>query len=187
MLALAVGTFIAAAVIGGAGVGAAVVVIGGAAIVATASGTVWFVRAGGDVPPPPHDVVERLLADPVFADLDVPTLDRLAHRAAKRRLPAGTEVITEGEAGDRYYLVIDGWLTVRRRDRAIRRLGAGDSFGEVALVHDVPRTATVTCVTASELIGVDRGDFLAAVTVYPRSFLVATTIADRHLAATADG
>ena len=104
--------------------------IGVGAIVAIAACSIWFVRAGGDVPPPPPELVDRLLADPVFVGLDIPTLERLATSAASVDLPAGVRVVAEGDIGTDYFLVIDGSLTVCRADVTMNQLGAGDSFGE---------------------------------------------------------
>ena len=133
---------------------------------------------GGDLPPPPAHVVVRVLADPVFAHLRGPAATRLADRIEIVTAQPGDVVITEGESGDRYYLVVAGRLAVTIGGEVVGELVAGGSFGEIALLRDVPRMATVTCVTAVELYAISRDDFLTAVTGHPRSLATATQIAD---------
>jgi CRP-like cAMP-binding protein len=83
--------------------------------------------------------------------------------------------------GTRYYLVVEGRLDVTIEGRWVRSLGAGQSFGEIAILRDVPRTATVSAATAVELLAIERGDFLESVTGHPRSMGRATQVAERFL------
>lgn len=77
-------------------------------------------------------------------------------------------MIREGDVGDRYYVLANGAVRVEREGRILRELqGAGDGFGEIALLRDVPRTATVTAVAESVLLTIHRATFLAAVTGNP--------------------
>ena len=72
-------------------------------------------------------------------------------------------MIRAGEAGDRFYVVGDGEFTIDAGSQLIQA-GPGDFFGEIALLHDVPRTATVRADTDARLYALERDDFLAIVT-----------------------
>ncbi len=75
----------------------------------------------------------------------------------------------EGEIGDRYYCVLEGDLEVVIDNRLVRVLGRGDSFGEIALLQAIPRTATVLARSPSTLVAVEGIDFLETVTRHPQS------------------
>ena len=80
-----------------------------------------------------------LRGDPIFAPLPVDTLERLAHDTVAVDTPQGVQVITQGDRGDRFYLIDSGEVEVYRDGRLRRMLnGDGESFGEIALVYDVP-------------------------------------------------
>ena len=112
---------------------------------------------------------------PLFAPLGAPELEGLAHGLEETSVPAGTAVVREGEPGDRFYVVADGELEVDSGGRELRHLQRGDGFGEIALLRDVPRTATVTARTDSRLYALGKARFLASVGSHPR----ATREADR--------
>jgi CRP-like cAMP-binding protein len=107
----------------------------------------------------------RLRAVPIFAPLAAPALEGLARSVVPVHAAAGTTVIEQGDAGDRFYVVVDGELAVST-GRTLRR---GDSFGEIALLRDVPRTASVRAVTPVRLDALDKETFLTAVTGHPAS------------------
>jgi MFS family permease len=113
----------------------------------------------------PVVAMARLRALPIFAPLGAPALEGLARALVPLEAAAGTTVIEEGERGDRFYVVVDGELEVSSG----RRLRRGDSFGEIALLRDVPRTATVRAVTPVRLDTLDKQTFLSAVTGHPGS------------------
>ena len=97
---------------------------------------------------------------PFFKGLASQELDRVAARMQTRRVPASEDAVTAGEPGDRYYVIREGTASVRLPDgTAVRRLGPGDGFGELALLFGGPRTATVTAVTDLILAGLTRSDF----------------------------
>ena len=91
-------------------------------------------------------------------------------------------VIREGDDGDLFYVVLEGSLRVTQGGRELRTLGAGAGFGEIALLRDTPRTATVTATTDVALGAVDRDDFLLAVTGQPAARGKAEGVVDRYLA-----
>lgn len=144
-------------------------------------------RAQGDGPQPVDPVIIRyLVADPVFAVLPAPAMERLGRTVVRRCTPAGTAVVVQGDDGDHYYVIVGGEFTVTKDGETVNRLGPGQSFGEIALLRDVPRTSTVTTVTAAELLVIGRDDFLEAVTGHPRSHTTAQAIAADHVGHTDD-
>ena len=109
--------------------------------------------------------LELLRAVPVFADLPAPALERLAHTSERARVAAGSVVVAQGAVSDRFYVIVSGEVQVTQ-DGVLRRTeGPGEFFGEIGLLRDVLRTATVTATAATELLVVDRTDFLDAVSL----------------------
>jgi len=123
-----------------------------------------------------------LAALPAFAALPQRALEQLSWRTREVRVPAGQVVIREGDDGDLFYVVLQGSLRVTQGGRELRTLGTGAGFGEIALLRDTPRTATVTAITDVDLGAVDRDDFLLAVTGLPAARSSAEDVVDRYLA-----
>jgi MFS family permease len=117
----------------------------------------------------PADVLALLREVPILAVLAPRLLERVALDAVPVTAPAGSVVVAEGEAGDRFYVVADGEAAVTIGGREVRRIGPGGWFGELALLHDAPRSATVSAVTDLSLQAVERDSFLATVAGVPRS------------------
>ena len=178
MALMASGSLLVSVLVSQLGLDAALAILGTCTGIGLLLGTARFGQLGGDLPPPPEHIVTRVLADPVLAHLRGPAVARLADRIEIVTAQPGDVVITEGESGDRYYLVVAGRLAVTIGGEVVGEILAGGSFGEIALLRDVPRMATVTCVTAVELYAISRDDFLTAVTGHPRSLATATQIAD---------
>jgi CRP-like cAMP-binding protein len=107
-------------------------------------------------------VIERV---PMFAPLSIVAKEHMAATLTPVSYAAGDVVIREGEIGDRFYIVAHGELEVVAPG-VHTTASDGDYFGEIALIRDVPRTATVTAVVDSQLYAMDRNDFLAAVTAH---------------------
>jgi MFS family permease len=103
--------------------------------------------------------LELLRGIDLLGALPAATLESLAGSLIELSLPAGTEIVREGEAGDRYYVIAEGEVAV-----AGKQYGRGAGFGEIALLRDVPRTATVTAATDVSLLALEREEFVAAVT-----------------------
>ena len=96
----------------------------------------------------------------LLAELPGQTLRKLSDRMKRESIPAGGEVMREGEDGDRFYVVLSGMLTVTQEALGERRaLKPGDYFGEVALTMDMPRTASVRAVTPAVVASCDRATF----------------------------
>lgn len=176
MAAMALGSFGVSVIVQTMGLGQALVAMGGGVALTMMATTLQFGRVGGDVPPPPAELIDRLLHDNVLRHLPGLALARLAGRVREERFESGTSVITEGESGDRYYLITSGRVTVTVAGEFVREMGPGEAFGEIALLRDLPRTATVTCSMPSDLLVVERDDFLEAVTGHARTHAAAADV-----------
>jgi hypothetical protein len=108
--------------------------------------------------------VELLRSQPLFAPLSLATIEHLAGSMRPIAFDPGSWLMREGEEGDRYLLIDRGEADLTRLRGSIGRLGPGDGCGEIALVHDVPRTASVLAATRIEAFELSREDFLEAVT-----------------------
>lgn len=117
----------------------------------------------------------------LLAPLPAPSLETLARQSWTRQVAPGDHVVVEGAAGDCYFVIESGEVEVHRSGTTLRHLGPGTGFGEIALLLDTPRTATVTAVTPTSLVVVDRTTFLVAVTGHAPSSERAHTFA--HLLA----
>jgi MFS family permease len=106
---------------------------------------------------------------PMFAPLSAVTLEQLALALERLPVPRGERVFAQGDPGDRFYVVASGGVEVSVDGQVTSTLGAGASFGEVALLRDVPRTATVRATQETELLALSRDRFVAAVTGHAAS------------------
>jgi CRP-like cAMP-binding protein len=95
----------------------------------------------------------------LFRDLSSAELDVLLARLVPLEAAAGETIIHQGDSGERFYVVRSGAVEVQRDGQPLARLGPGEAFGEIALLLDVPRTATVTAVEATRLLALDAHDF----------------------------
>jgi hypothetical protein len=130
---------------------------------------------------PPHaDLLRRV---PIFRPLPPATIEQLARELRPVHARAGEEIIRQGEPGDSFYIVVGGEVDVQVDGRAAKPLGAGEFFGEIALLRDVPRTATVTARTDVDLLALDREEFITAVTGHPSSAEAANAVVTSRLGA----
>jgi MFS family permease len=112
----------------------------------------------------PEEQLALLRGNAIFAPLPASTLEQLADRLQEVRVPAGDVIVRQGESGDRFYLIEAGTVEVAVDGRPGNELGPGEGFGEIALLRDVPRTATVTARTDAVLYALERDAFVPAVT-----------------------
>ena len=138
------------------------------------------IDAAAEAPRP--DELRILTSVPIFSPLPGASLESLAGRLVPLRVDPDTVIVREGDAGDRFYIVADGNFEVSQYGREISELGPGGYFGEIALLRNVPRTATVTAKTNAVLYALDREDFLSAVTGHPLSAEAAETVMSARLA-----
>jgi MFS family permease len=125
--------------------------------------------------------LELLEAIPIFSPLSPPVLEQLAARLTAVHARAGDEIIRAGDHGDRFYVVDAGTVEVLLDGQPPRREGEGTYFGEIALLKDVPRTATVRAATDVDLFALDRDDFLPAVTGHAASAQAAEAVIGSRL------
>ena len=129
-------------------------------------------------PAPELDLINRV---PMFAPLSIATKERVAANLVPVPLSADELIIRAGDAGDRFYIISAGELDI---DAGGAHTAAhyGDYFGEIALLRDVPRTATVKATVDSQLYALQRDAFLAAVTGHSKAHAAGKKIADARLA-----
>jgi MFS family permease len=177
-LGLATGAAVTSALVGSVGIRGTLVAAGlllPVCVLATA-GKLRALDATARVPAEPLALLRSIA---IFAPLPPPVLERLAASATLVTCSAGEVVFSRGDAGDRFYTIEAGQAVVELGDGETRELGPGDFFGEIALLRDVPRTATVRALTDLRLYSLERDDFIAAVTGHAPS----REAADRVVAA----
>ncbi|HJU37816.1 MAG TPA: MFS transporter [Gaiellaceae bacterium] len=130
-----------------------------------------------------EEPLELLRRIEIFAHLPEPVLERLASAATAVSAAADQVVVSRGEAGRHFYVIAAGRAAVDLDDGATRELGPGDFFGEIALLRDVPRTATVRAVEPLQLFAVERDDFLVAVTGHAPTLAAAENVVTSRLPA----
>ena len=103
--------------------------------------------------------VDHLRQVTLFAACSRKDLQTLAHRSEDRRVAAGSTIVNESENGSEFFVILDGTASVSRQGRKIATLGPGSAFGELALLVDAPRNATVVADTDMELAVVGQREF----------------------------
>jgi MFS family permease len=181
LAAMGVGAAVAPALIAWLGIDTAIVATGLFLPALVAVFGVTVTRIDARAPAPDPDELRILASVPIFAPLPGGSLEHLAARLVPLRVDPGTVIVREGDAGDRFYIVAEGTIEVSQYGRQISELSGGGYFGEIALLRDVPRTATVTASTNAVLYALDRDDFLSAVTGHPQSAEAAETVMSARL------
>ena len=121
---------------------------------------------------------------PMLRVLPQATIEQLAAQTVRVELPEAASVFEQGDEGQRFYVIESGQAVVVHDGRQIRVLDPGDGFGEIALIRDCTRTASVRAGTPLTLRALDRGVFVAAMTGYAPSTQSAEQVITRYLAAT---
>ena len=103
--------------------------------------------------------IEHLAQVPLFSALSRKELPLVARRAEDVRGPAGKVLVSEGETGQQFFVIMSGTATLTRRGRKIATLGPGDAFGELALLDKHPRNATAVADTPMELVVLGQREF----------------------------
>jgi hypothetical protein len=159
---IATGGVLAPALVGAVGVRGALVVTGALLPAAAILTWPWVSRLDREVVLPERQLA-LLRRVPMFGLLPLTMLERLARALIPVRYAADEVVMREGEPGDRYYIVASGSLQVTSSGRAIGTSGPGDGIGEIALLRQVPRTATVRAIEDSELYALEGPDFVSVI------------------------
>ncbi len=129
----------------------------------------------------PQVEIQLLRSLSIFAALPAPSLEGVARDLELLTVPEGTVVIQEGERGDCYYAVAEGHLTISRRGQPVDEVSRGDGFGEIALIRDVPRQATVTATSDVSLYALHKDLFVQVVTGHMTAMSTVRTIITGHL------
>jgi MFS family permease len=182
ILGVAAGGVLAAVLVSLLGLSAAIVAAGLVlpALAVLLRARLGRLEAGAVVPERAFALLRGL---PMFAPLPVATIENLAVSAEERDVEAGTEIIRQGDVGTHLYVVDEGTLDVVADGRPLAQRVAGECVGEIALLHDMPRMATVRAVTAARLLVLDRRTFLAGVSAHARSSHAAEQLAVERLRA----
>src|SRR5918993_3485187 len=118
---------------------------------------------------------------PMFRSLPLPSMEQLARGLEPVEVPAGTAVFTQGDIGDRYYVIESGEADVVGDGRVVATLGPGEGFGEIALLRRTRRTATVVARSALALRALGSERFLPVVLGYTASAQEAAVVVDGQL------
>jgi MFS family permease len=179
LVTVGLGAIAAPVLIDAAGARWATVIVG--ALLPILAALSWRSLVAIDRTAEPPAEVGLLRSLPLFAPLPPATIEYLAGRLERRRVSAGETVMRRGEPGEAFYVIANGTVEVLL-DGDRRELGAGEFFGEIALLRDVPRTATVVAKTNAELLELSRDDFVNAVTGHAGASAVAEMFVRGRLA-----
>ncbi len=159
MAGLAVGALLAPVLIDWVGDRAALVVVG--LLLPVAAIVAWPVIRDADISvggtKVEIEIIERVA---MLRPLDPPILEGLARGSHLENVQRGRVVVQQGDPGDRVYVIDAGRYDIIADGRLLKTLESGDVFGEIALIADVPRTATVLAVEDGRLLAIDRATFL---------------------------
>jgi len=177
---LATGSILTPLLLHAVGVRGTLALLGGGLAGLALAHAVRFRRLDRAMPAPGPEV--GLLRNlPMFAPLPLAVTELLAAEIEPRQFPAGAVVMREGDAGDHFYLIVEGSAAVSVQGAPRPSLHRGDCFGEIALLRDIPRTATVTAEQPLRTLALGREEFLTAVTGNSTSMAAADAVAAQRL------
>jgi len=182
MLGTAVGSAVAALLAATVGLTTAFVVAGLVLPILTLAAIGGLRRLDREAVVPTRQL-DLLSALAMFAPLPRTELERVAHQLDRLEVAAGRDLIRQGDVGDRFYVIDAGAFDVLIDGRVVSTLTEGDHFGEVALLHDVPRTATVRATVDGAVWALDQEEFLATVTGMPQAAKAAHEVSAKRLRA----
>jgi MFS family permease len=163
VIGIAAGTVLAPLLVSSLGVRGAVLITGG--LLPLLAAALWpRVRRLDSREPTNPALVALLETIPIFEPMPQAALEHLANELEPTRVAAGEAVFDQGDRGDTFYVIQEGTVDVIQDGVVVATLGGGGYFGEIALLRDVPRTATVVSRTDAQLFRLDRAPFLATVT-----------------------
>ena len=177
---LATGSILTPLLLHAVGVRGTLALLGGGLAGLALAHAVRFRRLDRAMPAPGPEV--GLLRNlPMFAPLPLAVTELLAAEIEPRQFPAGAVVMREGDVGDHFYLIVEGSAAVSVRGAPRPSLHRGDCFGEIALLRDIPRTATVIAEQPLRTLALGREEFLTAVTGNSTSMAAADAVAAQRL------
>jgi len=141
-----------------------------------------FMRLDAAMPAPGQEV-ELLRRLAMFEPLPLAVIELLATDLEPHEFPAGTPAVREGEVGELFHLIVAGYATVCVRGKPRASLGPGDCFGEIALLRDIPRMATVVADEPLRTVALQREAFLVAIMGNSMSSVAADALVERRLTA----
>jgi MFS family permease len=177
---LALGALISPILIHSLGVRWAFAVVGLVPVVVTLGSWPVLRRLDEQAVLPDPDRLALLRGVAFFGGLPQPQLEVLARAVVPVPVAAAAVVVEEGDRGDDFYVIQAGRVRIVRDGREVAVSGPGEWFGEVALLHDVPRNATVTAIEPTDLLALDRATFLAVVVGHPEAHEEARRIAEQR-------
>jgi MFS family permease len=127
--------------------------------------------------------IDLLRANPIFAPLPPASIEHMAAKLQERHVEGGEVVFREGDHGDLFYVIESGRVRVVSDGEELNDLWPGEAFGEIALLRDVPRTATVEAREDTTLLALDRDEFIASVTGHAPSRDAADSVIAQRLGA----
>jgi MFS family permease len=130
---------------------------------------------------PPSEIIDLVRRVPMFAPLSLAAVEQIAARVVPVDVTAGQVVIREGEEGDRFYIVDEGVFDLDHEGDHAVISGRGEFFGEIALLRDLPRTATITAIADGRIYSLGRDDFLSAVSGHHAGWAAGQAIVEERM------